>query len=298
MTGDIVDHAIWNTSIQKNSDVITKVTQKMRTDFPDTPVYPILGNHEPSPLNAYAPHYITDEKVSTKWLYELVADLWSVWLPPDTRETILRGGFYTVLARPGFRIIVLNNNVCYNLNWWLVYNPKDQDGQLQWLADTLLQAENDGENVHILAHIPTGDTECLRTWSREFHKIIDRFENTIRAIFNGHTHNDHFHVYYATNESTRPISMAINGGSVTTFNDLNSNYKTYSVDSATYNILDAETWIFNLTEANINPNVNPTWYKLYSFKDQYGVESLSPIELDKLTHKLAANRSLLEEYSR
>jgi hypothetical protein len=60
------------------------------------------------------------------------------------------------------------------LDRWLFYNPKDQDGQLQWLADTLLQAESAREKVHILAHIPTGESECLRTWSREFHKIIER----------------------------------------------------------------------------------------------------------------------------
>ena len=64
--------------------------------------------------------------------------------------------------------------------------------------------------------------------------VIFRFENTVTAIFNGHTHNDHFHVYYSTDEPTRPISVAVNGGSVTPFSDLNSNYKIYSVDSVTY----------------------------------------------------------------
>jgi len=64
--------------------------------------------------------------------------------------------------------------------------------------------------------------------------FIFRFENTITAIFNGHTHNNHFHVYYSNDEPTRPISVAVNGGSVTPFSDLNSNYKTYSVDSVTY----------------------------------------------------------------
>jgi hypothetical protein len=64
------------------------------------------------------------------------------------------------------------------------------------------------------------------------------------------------------------------------------------------NILDSETWIFNLTKANTNASVNPAWFKLYSFKDIYGVASLTPTEMDKLTHRLAANRSLLEEYSR
>lgn len=65
----------------------------------------------------YAPHDIDDETVSTQWLYRLAADLWSHWLPAEAEETILRGGFYTVLARPGFRIIALNNNVCYTFNW-------------------------------------------------------------------------------------------------------------------------------------------------------------------------------------
>jgi hypothetical protein len=51
MTGDIVDHAVWDTGIEKNSDVIEKVLKKLEADFPDTPIYPILGNHEPSPLN-------------------------------------------------------------------------------------------------------------------------------------------------------------------------------------------------------------------------------------------------------
>jgi hypothetical protein len=67
---------------------------------------------------------------------------------------------------------------------WLFYNPKDQDGQLHWLAETLLKAEAAGEKVHILGHIPSGGSECLRTWSREFHRIIDRLENYHDAIVN------------------------------------------------------------------------------------------------------------------
>lgn len=51
MTGDIIDHGVWNTSILKNSDAIVRVLQQLNTEFPDIPVYPILGNHEPSPLN-------------------------------------------------------------------------------------------------------------------------------------------------------------------------------------------------------------------------------------------------------
>jgi hypothetical protein len=64
------------------------------------------------------------------------------------------------------------------------------------------------------------------------------------------------------------------------------------------NILDTESWIFDLNEANKNASQNPTWFKSYSFKEEYGVGSLNAIELHKLTHKLAENRSLLQKYSR
>jgi hypothetical protein len=63
-------------------------------------------------------------------------------------------------------------------------------------------------------------------------------------------------------------------------------------------ILDSETWIYNLTEANMNGNATPNWVKLYSFKDTYGVESLSPTSLDRLVQNMATNISLLEQYSR
>jgi hypothetical protein len=63
------------------------------------------------------------------------------------------------------------------LDRWLIYDPKDQDGQLKWLAETLLKAEKNNEKVHILSHMPSGYNSCLKTWSREFHRIIHRLVN-------------------------------------------------------------------------------------------------------------------------
>ena len=68
----------------------------------------------------FSPEDITDVRVSTKWLYTLAYDLWSDWLPNTTKETVLRGGFYTVVVKPGkpaFRVIGLNSNFCYTENW-------------------------------------------------------------------------------------------------------------------------------------------------------------------------------------
>lgn len=47
----------------------------------------------------------------------MAAREWSEWLPKESLDTISKGGYYTILVRPGFRIIALNSNVAYILNW-------------------------------------------------------------------------------------------------------------------------------------------------------------------------------------
>lgn len=109
----------------------------------------------------------------------------------------------------------------------------DPNGQLKWLAETLLKAENDGEYVHILAHAPPGSS-CLPTWGREYRKIVNRFSKIVKSEFNGHTHNDEFRLIYDLKETTKPVRVSWIGGSVTTYSFLNPNYKVYTVDSDTY----------------------------------------------------------------
>ena len=51
------------------------------------------------------------------WLYDALDYYWQKWLPPSTSSTVRYGGFYSVLAHPGFRIISVNMNYCHNKNW-------------------------------------------------------------------------------------------------------------------------------------------------------------------------------------
>lgn len=110
--------------------------------------------------------------------------------------TIKYGGFYSVLVRPGFRIISINTNYCYVGNFWLLINATDPASQLQWLAYELHAAEISNEKVHIIGHIPPGYPECMRIWSRNYYKIIARYEATVTGQFFGHTHGDEFEVFY------------------------------------------------------------------------------------------------------
>jgi sphingomyelin phosphodiesterase len=89
-----------------------------------------------APCNLFPTPSIRSDNIS--WLYEALADSWlTLGLPEDTRESILRGAFYTTLVRPGLRLISLNMNYCAPENYWLFVNATDPLDQLQWVFNRL-----------------------------------------------------------------------------------------------------------------------------------------------------------------
>ncbi|KAF5302364.1 hypothetical protein FQA39_LY10403 [Lamprigera yunnana] len=298
-TGDIIDHKVWSTNVAENSEVITKVYNYLKKTFGTIPIYPILGNHEPHPVNLFSLTSENNHEINTKWIFNLSAEHWLHWLPSDdTKNTILQGGYYTTLVRDKLRIIALNSNVCFTLNFWLFYDDVDPFGQLQWLADTLAEAEKNKEFVHIISHVPTGDGQCLHNWSDQYVKIIQRFAHIITAQFNGHTHNDDTIVFFDI--ESKPINVAFNGGSLTPFSNLNPNYKMYQIDSTTFKVIDYDVWAYNLTEANWDPQTPPQWHKLYSFKNSYDINDtlITPNGVARLVESMALNPStvLIQKY--
>ena len=50
-TGDLPPHDIWNQTKESNLHVLRETVQQLRQFFPNTRVYPALGNHESAPVN-------------------------------------------------------------------------------------------------------------------------------------------------------------------------------------------------------------------------------------------------------
>ena len=50
-TGDIVPHNVWSTAKEGNKAMLTQINDLIAKKFPDIPVYPCVGNHEPHPSN-------------------------------------------------------------------------------------------------------------------------------------------------------------------------------------------------------------------------------------------------------
>lgn len=298
-TGDIIHHFTWNTTLESNEESMKQIFQLFKERFAGIPLYPILGNHEAHPANLYAPSDVPTS-LNSNYLYNFIAQQWEDWLPedPTIKQTITDGGYYTAITPLGHRIIALNNNPCFVHNWWLLFSDNYYIKQLQWLHDTLQEAESAGELVHILAHVPSYDNYCYVGWTREYRKIVERFAHIIQGQFNGHSHVDEFNVYYRKDDPSAAVNVAWNGASTTTFTQLNPNYKVFYVDGESFEMLDQETWIYNLTEANLTPDRAPRWFREYSFREHYNLTDLSPKSLDKLLQRLARSDDELYDYWR
>ncbi|XP_018009494.1 sphingomyelin phosphodiesterase [Hyalella azteca] len=290
-TGDLVPHDVWNTSREGNLNIIRESVATVAQYFPSIPVFPALGNHESDPVNAFSQPYI-DNEFSMDWLYGEVASLWQTWLPEDVATTIAYSGYYIVDVFPDLRLISVNTNYCYNYNWWLLYDSVDPGEVLKWMAGELQRAEDDGVYVYLISHIPSGN-DCHYTWSREYSKIVSRYEGVIAGIFYGHTHNDQFQMFFDYDNPSRPIEVGFVAQSQTTYSDLNSGYKIYTIDggheNSTYTVLDHENWYFDLDRANFE--MVPTFEILYSAKDAYGMPDLSPQSHLDLIYEMAQNNS-------
>ncbi|CAG9840039.1 unnamed protein product [Diabrotica balteata] len=139
-----------------------------------------------------------------------------------------------------------------------------------------------------------GNNECISPWEDTYLKLVQRFSHIIQAQFVGHTHTDELKIFYDTDG--KPINVAFNGASLTTYTTYNPNFKIVEVSPDTMEILNIHTYYFNLTLANLYPDQSPPWQLLYSMKGQYNLPDLSAASLDKLSDEMANDPERLHVY--
>lgn len=61
-------------------------------------------------------------------------------------------------------------------------------------------------------------------------------------------------------------------------------------------VTDFESFYFNLTEANLNPQRDPLWTPLYSFSQDFSIPNVSPASLDTLARRFGSTPSDLHRY--
>lgn len=218
---------------------------------------------------------------------------WQHWLGHSHSWSVKKVAYYSLNVSPGLRVISLNMNYCMNKNFWLLLNSTVPADQLQWLVYELQIAELSGDKVHILGHIPPGHVDCVRVWSRNFNRIINRYQNTVTAQFYGHTHVDEFQLFY--DENYYPSNIAYIAPSITPYHGLNPSYRIYTVSTNGY-VLDHSTYVTDLNEANKRPDLDPHYHLLYSARSAYNMPDLLPLSWHNIVNRLQDNRTFFQQF--
>lgn len=182
-------------------------------------------------------------------------------------------------------------------------------------STTFHQVTKSFKGIFKVKNIFLGGGSCFRWWSQQFRRVVERFHHIIQGQFTGHSHRDEFNVFYAQANPNLAINYAWNGGATTTYSNVNPNYIVYMVDRTNYvsffilfkfiliifetfqQVQEKESWIYSITEANLNPNTFPRWFRQYQFRQHFGITDLSPAGLDHfLVNTLARSRSALFDY--
>ncbi|EFY91799.1 acid sphingomyelinase, putative [Metarhizium acridum CQMa 102] len=267
-TGDIVDHAIWNTSQPYNTNLIQHAYDTMNSSL--KLVYGTAGNHEAHPVNAFVPNAIGHD---SQWVYNLLSSDWEHWIGESSTAMVEKIGAYsTKYPKGNLRIISLNTNLYYRHNFWMYqsYEDKDPNGQIAWLINELDAAEKAKERVYIMGHMPLGEADALRDGSNYLDQVFKRYQNTIAASFFGHTHVDHFELSYsdyAHRSASNAFMTSYIAPSLTPTSGMPS-FRVYTVDPDTFAVLDHTTYMADMTNPSFQ--TTPVWTKLYSAKESYG----------------------------
>lgn len=286
-TGDLVSHDPEN----ELSKVYTVYTETVLFDLlkrliKTGPVYAVQGNHDTFNQAQNSPYDIPGNLSSQfNWNYDHLAALWELeeWISPETaQQARTHYAAYAVQRQDGLRIITLNTDMWFTQNFYNYINlaSSDNSGMLRFLTDELQEAEDAGDRVWILGHVPSGwdSTDPLPNPTNLFYQIVDRFSpHVIAGIFFGHTHEDQMTIFYANNGTvmTKETAQMVSwiGPSVTPLTNYNSGFRMYEVDSGTFEILDSYTWFADVNsfpELDGQTEFGPTYKFEYSARETYG----------------------------
>lgn len=155
-------------------------------------------------------------------------------------------------------------------------NP-DNSGVFSWMIEELQRAEDSGERVWIVGHVPSGwdGYNPMPDPSNLFYQIVDRYSpHVIAEIFFGHNHEDQFMIYYANNGTVQNADTALATGwlgpSVTPLTNVNSAFRLYEVDTGNFNVYEAYTFFSNVSEYASLRDTGPTFRFEYSTRETYG----------------------------
>ncbi|KAL4234305.1 Acid sphingomyelinase-like phosphodiesterase 3b [Mactra antiquata] len=301
-TGDSVPHmSPASLSKDRNKELVRNITNLMKDNFTEqVPVYATFGNHDYYPRDQYPPHGDP--------LYNATYDIWKSWISNSAdnitdaqSKTFLKGGYYTVLARPGLRIIAMNSNLYYTKDLQS-QNFDDPADQFSWLDNVLTEAKRNNEKTILTGHVPPGYTtpRAVRWMTKKFnHKFVDivqRHADVIVAMHFGHEHHDNFRLFYDSTGS--PVVSLFIAPSVTPWRyqlptgekepPHNPGARLVAYDRQTGKQLDIYQYYLDLNKANTDKFAK--WLLGYNATSLYGINDVTAASMGALVNKMTSSQ--------
>ncbi|KAJ7198285.1 sphingomyelin phosphodiesterase [Mycena pura] len=306
-TGDVVERLVWliNETVASSDlhDFNKEMTRKL-----SGPVYPSIGNHDTAPVNAFArstSHTAND----SQFVFDIQSADWEHWIQPAAAYEVLHnsGSYSTLVQGTSLRILAINTQYWYKQNFWLydsdAFQP-DPNDVLAFMIEELQRAEDRGERVWIIGHIPPGHSDFAVDQSNYFDQVLQRYKHTVAGLFFGHTHSDQFQIGYSNysdQTAQTAVAVALIGPALTP-NSGNPAVKVYDIDPDTYEVMDASVYFTNASDSHFQ--TNPKWSLLYSARETYGPlvglacdEPLSPAFWHNLTEVFATNDTAFQLFN-
>ncbi|XP_069125849.1 acid sphingomyelinase-like phosphodiesterase 3b [Argopecten irradians] len=298
-TGDSVPH-VKNSELDamKVYENIGNVTLRLKEGFPNTTIYPVLGNHDEYPADHF-PNGTTDYYNNI-----LQKSHWHTLMDNNTADEFQTGGYYQVHSKTGLVLIGLNTNLLYSQDP-LTKGTGDPAGQFKWLRRKLSEARSLNKKVILFSHIAPGYFEKYEgmmwfydDYNYEYVKILQTFNDVIATQIYGHEHTDSFRL--VKDNFGEPVDVLFLSPAVTPWNSSlagvganNPGVRLYEYNQDNGEILNYWQYFLNLSSVIAgNP---PIWQLEYEAKADYNLTRLQPLEMLQLVRSFN-NEKLNEIY--
>ncbi|CAG8918469.1 unnamed protein product [Penicillium salamii] len=280
-TGDVVAHDVWLVNQAEALESFNNTFGQMEKTL--GVVYAAIGNHDTAPLNLFPSKNVPNGHI--QWAYNALAEDWHSLAGVSTVQSADDYGSYSAIhPNSNLRIISYNSIFYYKFNFYMYQEPmeKDPNGQFKWLINELQAAEDAGQRVWLISHIPPGVADHFHDYSHYFDQIVQRYEATIAGLFYGHTHMDEFQIAYSDYKDRSHKTATAMGyiAPAMTPTEGPPSFRVYEIDPETFGVLDYTQYIANISDPRYQEK--PQWLPYYSAKADYG-SKLSPPVTDPKT---------------
>lgn len=285
--GDNEFHEIDMISADYNIEASSKLAQKFQSYLSgkNTDMWLSIGNHESFPTDQF--DHLTK---STQWLLDGLSSAYSGIVDAQSTAQIKQRGFYSrSIPERNLKMISLFGAPYDSINFYNLMKTFDPLNQLEWLKRELQKSEDNDEDVMIIMHIPVSGDYSIDVWTDAFNALVDRYQNTITALFSGHTHDDHVKFHASHQSPDKIIAVDFIGPSLTTFSDHLPSFRVFTVDSETNQVIDYTQYRLNLDFWNKQaPSEKAQWDVAYKWSELYGYPNASMKNIQDWRDKLAS----------